>query len=158
MSKYTELKRLAEAATYGPWKYWGEVAHEVFSSISGTRVFSISKDAKESDAEFVAAANPSVVLALIDENENLAGCDKAYAEAWEKARSLQSEMDEVLAERDALRKDAERYQWVIRHADEIYVSPPGMLGKNLGVDSFEASKGGQVKIRVDAEIDAFIAG
>lgn len=51
--------------------------------------------------------------------ERLDGCDKAYAEVWEKARGLQAEMDDVVAERDqlkaeneALRKDAERYRFV----------------------------------------------
>ena len=31
--------------------------------------------------------------------------DKAYAEAWEKARGLQSEMDEIVAERDKLKHE-----------------------------------------------------
>lgn len=59
------------------------------------------------------------ILALLAEIENLDGCDKAYREVWEKARGLQSEMDDVMSERDklkaeneALRKDAERYRWL----------------------------------------------
>ncbi|WP_338576279.1 hypothetical protein V6L78_13085 [Pseudomonas canadensis] len=74
------------------------------------------------------------VLALIAENENLAGCDKAYAEVWEKARGLQSEMDEIVAERDqlkaeneALRQDADRYQWLRDKSEAVhqfYLSVP----------------------------------
>lgn len=74
MTDYSELKRLAEAATRGPWKYWGEVGHEIFAAAtSGSMVkaFMLNRDAKEADGEFIAAANPAAILALIAELEDL---------------------------------------------------------------------------------------
>lgn len=59
------------------------------------------------DREFIAAASPATILALLAEIERLDGCDKAYAEAWEKARGLQAEMDDVVAERDQLKAENE---------------------------------------------------
>lgn len=54
-----------------------------------------------------------VVRELIAEIEKLSGCDKAYAEVWEKARSLQAECDEF-------ERDAERYRW-LRGRDDYEV-------------------------------------
>ncbi len=56
------------------------------------------------DGAFRSHATPQAVLALLAEIDRLES-DKAYAEAWEKARDLQSEMDEVVAERDTLRAE-----------------------------------------------------
>ena len=63
-------------------------------------------------------------------------------------------LGDLLAENESLRADAERYRWLILHADEIYVHPDGYFGQNLSVDSFEAKKGDGIKTRVDEEIDA----
>jgi hypothetical protein len=38
--------------------------------------------------------------------------DKAYAEVWEKARALQSEMDAALRNAEALQLNADRYVWL----------------------------------------------
>lgn len=73
MTDYSELKRLAEAATAGPWVSGGNWV----STVRGNSV----ADCPRGDEEFIAAANPAAVLALIAENE-------------------------------ALRKDAERYRWL----------------------------------------------
>lgn len=84
-----ELKALAMAATPGPWMYWaqegqsstgkylhsfcaGESYHDPddrHTCIGETR----HADDKQScaNAQFIAAANPSAVLALIEENERL---------------------------------------------------------------------------------------
>lgn len=117
-----ELRKLAEAAPEGPWfgPEYSPGSSYVFDCDLGT-LLSYESIETEQDAclRYVAAANPATVLALLDELERLKGCDKAYAEAWEKARDLQSEMDEVVGRRDqikaeneTLRKDAERYRAV----------------------------------------------
>lgn len=83
MSDYTELKRLAEAV----------------------RDSDIDWEPNQKTYDyFQALRDPGVVLALIVENDRLTGCDKAYAEVWEKARWIQSEMDALAAENKALRK------------------------------------------------------
>lgn len=70
MKDYSELKKLAEAAPSGPWRYWGETANEIFQC-SGKRVLIIAHDQSVTACEFIAAANPAAVLALIAEIESL---------------------------------------------------------------------------------------
>lgn len=60
---YEELKKLAEAATAGPWVHGG-------NWVSTARGNSVA-DCPRGDEEFIAAANPTTVLALIAENEVL---------------------------------------------------------------------------------------
>lgn len=76
MTDTDKLKRLAEAATRGPWNYDGEgvtddgsTYREVSSSaeiILGEYGFVSAENAK-----YIAAANPQAILALIAENERL---------------------------------------------------------------------------------------
>lgn len=94
MTDNTELKRLAEAATPGPWSVCGEVdstqGFEIVQDIwneHGTHTgmdvvvyeWSYESDPlgviRRPDADFIAAANPSAVLALIAEIERLQGCE-----------------------------------------------------------------------------------
>lgn len=80
MSDYAMLRQLAENATPGPWQAGGE------SSTTGGMFFGtvtdpsdptepgvLLGDAGTCDAEFIAAANPTVVLALLDEIAALKG-------------------------------------------------------------------------------------
>ena len=55
-----ELRRLAEAATPGPWEHDGE------GEVWGRGYDMISHPCMVADARYIAAANPSVVLALLD--------------------------------------------------------------------------------------------
>lgn len=90
MTDYTELKRLAEAATAGPWSMCGEAdgsqGFEIIQDIWNEHGTHTGKDVvvyewsdesdplgviHRADAEFIAAANPVAVLALIAENERL---------------------------------------------------------------------------------------
>lgn len=68
MSKFDELKKLAEAASPGPWKY--EVTSDGYSvSNSGFTLFSQepydNHPPSDDDAEFIAAANPAAILELL---------------------------------------------------------------------------------------------
>lgn len=75
-NQHSELKRLAEAATRGPWNYDGEgisddgaTYREVTSSaevVLGEYGYVSAENAK-----YIAAANPHAILALIAENEEL---------------------------------------------------------------------------------------
>lgn len=58
----------------------------------------------------------------------------------------------------ALRKDEERYRWLLLRSEEIYVLPVGQHGINLPVDDFEAAKDFDgLKSKVDMAIDAAMA-
>lgn len=63
-----ELRRLAEAATAGPWstKQYGPDHVEVLLPNGFSRVISDPTVVTDYDARFIAAANPSAVLALLE--------------------------------------------------------------------------------------------
>jgi hypothetical protein len=74
MTDYTELKRLADAATQGKWCTDG--ARQVMSAESdqlnsGFVIVDCQGPDNLKNAAFIAAANPAAVLALIAENEAL---------------------------------------------------------------------------------------
>ena len=79
-----ELRRLAEAATPGPWEAFGAVDGRrgerwlgvttdmrAIESARAGDVFA-AQDCTRQDALFIAAANPAAVLALLDERDALA--------------------------------------------------------------------------------------
>ncbi len=70
MSDYSKLKELAEAATPGPWYQHGGIM-QVLSHDCETVCETFEDDGECPDAQFIAAANPAAVLALIAENERL---------------------------------------------------------------------------------------
>lgn len=122
MSDYSELEMLAGKATPGPWKYWGEVAHEIYGAPSGnsmTRAFKLNQDARFEDAEFVAAANPEVVLSLISEIKQI----KAELEC---ARGDLKTAGQVI---ERYKKDAERYRHIREHSYvEVRCDSPRKIG------------------------------
>lgn len=80
MTDYTELKRLAGDATPGPWERGdgnevsvSEEGDEAYWSweVAGPAQLHGSGDQPDKDADFIVAANPAAVLALIAENERL---------------------------------------------------------------------------------------
>jgi hypothetical protein len=109
-----KLKALAEAATPGPWtvseehesaSFQGYVAGDAdgWIAIFGTA----NQDAD--NADYVAAANPAAVLELI-----------ADVEANRHEREVVcANYDQLKAENEELRKDAERYQWLRDNASLI---------------------------------------
>ncbi|MFW9088241.1 ead/Ea22-like family protein, partial [Pseudomonas sp. P2758] len=119
MSDYSELKRLAEKATPGPW--WVdshgmtmmsmEKLEVVFNhpaqgaAVRNEETGNLSHWRNDWDASYIATANPKTILALIAENETLT---KIFADApnlpdtdveWlEKTRALEVERDQLRAE------------------------------------------------------------
>ena len=74
MSKYDELKRLAEAATPGPWSFDG--SYICPARIEGETTYvetwrAVADSHQTENVRFIAAANPAVILELIEEVEAL---------------------------------------------------------------------------------------
>ncbi|WP_097303838.1 hypothetical protein [Pseudomonas chlororaphis] len=64
---------------------------------------------------------PDVVLALIAENERMQSKgDGQHHRDSAELRSLCQERDQLKAENEALRKDAERYRWLLNNADLMH--------------------------------------
>lgn len=140
MSDHSELKRLADEAI-------------IFSGINGETSYA--------QELFAQAASPEAALALIAE---VTGLHAQHGRDSAELRNLCQERDDARKERDqlkaeveALRKDAERYRWLVLHAEEIYVEPPGSRGVNIYVDSFQAKRDSSIKESMDVEIDGLMA-
>ena len=97
--KLAELRRLAEAATPGPWEAFGAVDGRrgkrwlgVTTDMRATEsaragdVFS-AQDCTRQDALFIAAANPAAVLALLDDADALRAELAHMREARDNARA-----------------------------------------------------------------------
>ena len=141
-----ELRRIAEAATPGPWgaviaKYGSEVGEYTGAHIPGVaEVFITEHDGdrpplEESDAEHIAAFDPPTALALIDRIEALEAERDGY-----RALSRNHNADAVAQRERAERAEARLARvtddsplaWADRHGD-VWVFP---LGTDLGY-SFE---------------------
>lgn len=93
MTNYAELTRLAEAATPGPWEI--DEARQIFAKSVGEYVAiteiedfdPIPFEQGAKDAEFIAAANPAVLLILLAENDALRKAVKFSVEQFEKISS-----------------------------------------------------------------------
>lgn len=126
MTNWTELKRLAEEAVGIEWHADMAVANDgaesraIYHRPTSNHVVEIieTPDSALDNADcihsvsvwqFVAAANPKTILALIAENERLrADGNDVFGLAQARADTI----DQLRAEVDALRKDAERYRWI----------------------------------------------
>lgn len=91
------------------------------------------------ELEFVKAANPATILALLDEIDGLNaqhGRDSAELRRLCSMRDLaRKQRDQLKAENEALRKDAERYRWLrdpdnqcAVEDDSDYYMPPMVCG------------------------------
>lgn len=82
-----ELRRVAEVATPGPWVQRGRADPTmVLESRNGYRVADClygEHPCTSPDAEFIAAANPATVLALLDRVERLEKSITAHKEAMD---------------------------------------------------------------------------
>lgn len=154
MNDYSELKRMAEAATQGKWSrdtrkfggvvYGGPVQHWVNGSGQSQIAMTTGSEwmlpgETEANADFIASANPTAILALIAENELLSTKISAIhssANRWEAGydegrrmgtKTALAERDQLKAENEALHKDAERYRWLRDKSESIhqfYLSVP----------------------------------
>lgn len=100
MSDYSELKRLAEAAGSGEWGYDGSYVCPVRRE-GGTKYVeswrSVADCHQPENTKFIAAANPSAMLALIAEIERLKREEKndaiAYKAVIERQKELRAEIE-----------------------------------------------------------------
>ena len=99
-----ELRRLAEAATPGPWS---TAAFQLVIDVA--RRIDVGMCGHRDDAAFIAAANPATVLALLDDADALRAELAHMTEARDNAR----------AERDALAAKVERVR-ALHRAFGIY--------------------------------------
>lgn len=134
MSDYTELKRLAEAAPNGPWVAENDSLY--FKDDGYTRHLmdadaghDVKDDAYYAALNFIAAANPDVVMSLIatidvlrsDIESRCEWINEASAEI-DRLQNIEVERDQLKAENEALRKDAERYRFLRRGDDRNEVT------------------------------------
>ena len=85
MISITHLKALAEKATKGPWNLYQYFRTTgVVTDIEQHRQTRIASIKSRDDADYVAAANPSTILALIEELEEKTKALEFYAsrESW----------------------------------------------------------------------------
>lgn len=115
MTDHSELKRLAEAATPGPWYQHGGIM-QVLSHDCETVCETFEDDGECPDAQFIAAANPAAVLALIAESERI---ESERADLWRGKRDVEGDRDtksaviaELKAEVAGLKTGYEAYERV----------------------------------------------
>lgn len=105
-SALSELKRLAEAATPGPWTYEGEGyndhggrTHVITSPCE--EVLTESGGISSENAEYIAAANPAAIIATANEITRLhAAWQASNDDNLLKAHAI-TRLDAALAERQA---------------------------------------------------------
>lgn len=121
MRDYSELKLLAEAAPEGPWfgPEYAPGTSYVFDVDLGTLLHYESIDSeKDACLRYVAAANPAAVLALIADIEQ---SERGNVILGDHLAKVVAERDQLKAENEALRKDAERYQFLKNLPDDQYL-------------------------------------
>ncbi|HCF3446150.1 hypothetical protein AO924_34145 [Pseudomonas aeruginosa] len=121
MTDHAELRRLAKAATPGPWscnRHWAIVGGPTLEFTNGAAQQQIAmacwqswmrEEELRNNAAFMAAANPKTVLALLDEidglNDELSACTEHPGGCgyWrEAAKRRAEERDRLRAQNDAL--------------------------------------------------------
>lgn len=103
-----ELRRLAEAATEGPWESVKRTGYEgdhydliqTQQERNGWEIAEVRMDVPHENSAFIAAASPSTILALLDELAE----DEGAMKVWRR-RAEQAE-----AELESCKRDADRYK------------------------------------------------
>ncbi|AYW41579.1 hypothetical protein DL351_19730 [Pseudomonas aeruginosa] len=122
MTDHAELRRLAKAATPGPWscnRHWAIVGGPTLEFTNGAAQQQIAmacwqswmhEEELRNNAAFMAAANPNTILDLLDEIDRLSDELSACTEHpggcgyWrEAAKRRTEERDRLRAQNDALR-------------------------------------------------------
>ncbi|HBO0350720.1 ead/Ea22-like family protein [Pseudomonas aeruginosa] len=123
MTDHAELRRLAKAATPGPWscnRHWAIVGGPTLEFTNGAAQQQIAmacwqswmhEEELRNNAAFIASANPKTILALLDEidgmNDELSACTEHPGGCgyWrEAAKRRAEERDRLKAENEALRE------------------------------------------------------
>lgn len=108
MTDYSELKRLAEEATPGPWKAQHPNAGQRGSEVAdASGLNQICADLGPTHALYIAAANPAAVLSLI---ADLVSRDQTIRLLNSSAEEVERILDGVIVERDQLKAENERLQ------------------------------------------------
>ncbi|EMM8312646.1 ead/Ea22-like family protein [Pseudomonas aeruginosa] len=113
MTDHAELRRLAEAATPGPWEYQAPLkvlaADRTWIVLIALSHANCRED--KANSRFIAANNPKTVLALLDEidglNDELSACTEHPGGCgyWrEAAKRRTEERDQFKEENEALRE------------------------------------------------------
>ncbi|MCL6701119.1 ead/Ea22-like family protein [Pseudomonas sp. T1.Ur] len=167
MTDNAELKRLAIAAPAGPWYQHGGIKQVVDRDCEAV-CETFEEDGDCPTARFIAAANPAVVLALLDDldearNGMKYACGLRLKKEIDRLRDENEELRAQIgraqivelanfdwdAELTALRKNAERYE-VLRQADLDTIHNGGLFAgltpENVVVN------GGELDVLVDAVI------
>ncbi|MDI3902515.1 ead/Ea22-like family protein [Pseudomonas aeruginosa] len=122
MTDHADLRRVAKAATPGPWscnRHWAIVGGPTLEFTNGAAQQQIAmacwqswmhEEELRNNAEFIASANPNTVLALLDQidglSEELSACTEHPGGCgyWrEAAKRRAEERDRLRAQNDALR-------------------------------------------------------
>ncbi|SEB72487.1 hypothetical protein SAMN05216178_2014 [Pseudomonas saponiphila] len=141
-----KLKDLAEAAPEGPWfgpEYAPGTSYVFDVDLGSLLHYESIETEQDACLRYVAAANPAMVLGLLAEIERLSppAGQVSYqdqAEAWKAASSqdlrargeLLVQVEELEADNEALRKDAERSKRMLLDACVSI----GSIGEALGLD------------------------
>lgn len=157
MSDYSELKRLAETATPGPWSYDGSYVCPARVEDGTTYVEtwrSVADCAQSENTKFIAAANPAAVLALIAEADQWMRCtglilatipvsevtaaSMSVGESVSYFERLHAERDQLRAENEALRSKLSTVHFVCdRLPDQDgcrFIELENSQGESLGAE------------------------
>lgn len=186
MTDNTELKRLAEAATAGPWSMCGEAdgsqGFEIIQDIWNEHGTHTGKDVvvyewsdesdplgviHRADAEFIAAANPVAVLALIaDLDEARNGMKHSCAIRLKKRiELLETQRDQLIADNERLRVDLKSVVRLNNENADLFKEKNDQLraeiaGLKTGYEAYERVnaelKAENEALRKDAELHAQI--
>ncbi|EBA2518852.1 ead/Ea22-like family protein [Salmonella enterica subsp. enterica serovar Anatum] len=135
------LREVAEKATKGPWKVFSDIDTKTFSihtprdkrceNVIKWGGFDCQPNA-EANAEFIAAFNPKVALALLDELDSANGYASAYeAEKWHYHGLAESEGERA----DRAEKQVEELtMWVKRLAHSLRIARPNSKLHSAAMD------------------------
>ncbi|EAA3203246.1 hypothetical protein DLR14_08100 [Salmonella enterica subsp. enterica serovar Hadar] len=135
------LREVAEKATKGPWKVFSDIDTKTFSihtprdkrceNVIKWGGFDCQPNA-EANAEFIAAFNPKVALAPLDELDSANGYASAYeAEKWHYHGLAESEGERA----DRAEKQVEELtMWVKRLAHSLRIAKPNSKLHSAAMD------------------------
>ena len=109
MTDHNELRKLALAATPGPWQAQQRNKQEAIYIVGPAGVPPACHAFYADNAAYIAAANPATVLALLDELEAAhASRREAQARVAELTEKMQARVDKLTEKVQALGRDVHR--------------------------------------------------